>query len=80
MRTFYIGWEICPTLSGELSNEKIKMLSGKSEIVQTLSAQLKPGLVTGVFPLPWSHYVRLKLVENPQARVFFSTNRQRSPK
>ena len=43
----------CQTLSGESSKVKIQMPSGKSEIVQTPSAQLKPELVAGVFPLPY---------------------------
>ncbi len=37
----------------------------RREIVQTLPAQL------GAFPLPWSHYVRLLAVKNPNARRFY---------
>lgn len=38
------------------------------KIVQTLSAQLDNA---PRFPLPWSHYVRLLAVENPEARAFY---------
>jgi predicted nuclease of restriction endonuclease-like (RecB) superfamily len=52
----------------------------RREIVQTASAQLvsagppaeqliKQG--AAVFPLPWSHYVRLLAVKNPSARTFY---------
>lgn len=49
-----------------------------SPIPQTLSGELS--LRTGAqptemprFPLPWSHYVRLLSVDNPQARRFYET-------
>lgn len=86
MKAFYLGWEIvqtpsaklearvkCQTLSGESSKAKIQMPSGRPEIVQTPSAQFKPGLVAGAFPLPWSHYVRLMSVESPRGRAFYES-------
>jgi hypothetical protein len=38
-------------------------------ISQTPSA--KSSIYTPRFPLPWSHYVRLLSVENPEARAFY---------
>jgi len=52
---------ICPTMSSK---------SGES-IVQTVSAQLTVSEIAGCFLLPWSHYVRLLSVENPEARKFY---------
>ncbi len=53
------GGEICPTASG------------KSEIALTSSAQLNLMSVPSIFPLSWSHYVRLMAVEKPHARAFY---------
>ena len=63
MRQFYLAYR-----------EKVQMASAQSvlqggplaqpEKVQTLSAQ---------FPLPWSHYVRLLSVEDPEARELYAT-------
>jgi predicted nuclease of restriction endonuclease-like (RecB) superfamily len=39
--------------------------------VQTASAQLDA--LTGQFPLPWSHYVRLLSVQSDEARAFYET-------
>lgn len=38
--------------------------------VQTVSAQLDNA---SLFPLPWSHYVKLLAVKNPNAREFYET-------
>jgi predicted nuclease of restriction endonuclease-like (RecB) superfamily len=51
--------QICPTASG------------KSEIAQIQSAQLNPIPAASIFPLSWSHYVRLMAVEKPHARAFY---------
>lgn len=82
MRAFYAGWEIvqtpseqfearakCQTLSGESSAAIVQTVSGKSEIAQTLSAELS----SSAFPLSWSHYVRLMSVEKAHARVFYES-------
>ncbi len=82
MRAFYLGWEIAQTpsaqlearaksqtLSGESSMAIFQTLSGKSEIMRTGSAKL----LSGTFPLSWSHYVRLISVENPLARGFYES-------
>lgn len=68
MRLFYLAWptdKICQTLSGK---------SAAPQIAQTLSGQ-SPDLPTlaQTFPLPWSAYVRLLSVKNPQARAFYET-------
>jgi predicted nuclease of restriction endonuclease-like (RecB) superfamily len=73
---------ILATVSGELeplakplhsagSGEICQTPSGKSEIVQTLSAKLNPMSVPPIFPLSWSHYVRLMSVAKPHARAFY---------
>jgi len=82
MRLFYLWWKIPPTVSAKSS---IAVLTG-GEIPPTVSAisapvsEIEPGVLeTGVaslqsrvrFPLPWSHYVRLLSVDNPEARSFY---------
>ncbi len=82
MRAFYAGWEIvqtpselfearakCRMLSGESSAAIVQTVSGKSEMLQALSATS----CLGVFPLSWSHYVRLMSVEQPHARAFYES-------
>ncbi|SMC21371.1 Predicted nuclease of restriction endonuclease-like (RecB) superfamily, DUF1016 family [Andreprevotia lacus DSM 23236] len=80
MRTFYLAWpadQILQTLSAKSPAPKIR---------QTLSGDLAAGPVPGTprqsidlaalaqaFPLPWSAYVRLLSVKNPQARAFYET-------
>jgi predicted nuclease of restriction endonuclease-like (RecB) superfamily len=82
MRQFYLAWpqaHIPQTVSAELL--------GPPKIAQTVSAemtvsqkhQILPGLspnlslLTQIFVLPWSAYVRLLSVKNPQARAFYET-------
>lgn len=86
MRLFYLGWEICQTPSGKFeAAAKCSTVSGKSasKIRQTPSAEsghpfaLIPlpassnAVPLEVFPLSWSHYVRLMAVEKPLARAFY---------
>ncbi len=72
MRTFYRGWEIWQTPSAEL-RARAKIPTDEAE--QALSVPSLPldqtTNSTGVFPLSWSHYVRLLSVENPNARQFY---------
>lgn len=42
-------------------------------ISQTLSAKSDATVLTKRFPLPWSHYVRLLSIQNPEARRFYET-------
>lgn len=85
MRSFYLGWEISPTVSAKLQAHVIcPTVSGKSEISPTVSAKLQltpatevaPDSVTPLsklFPLSWSQYVRLMAVQDPFARAFYET-------
>jgi predicted nuclease of restriction endonuclease-like (RecB) superfamily len=59
MRLFYLGWPNPQTASAELAPPSIS---------QTLSA--KSG-VWPLFPLPWSHYVRLLSVADSKAREYY---------
>lgn len=83
MRAFYLGWEISPTPSAEL--EARAMLTYQERDAHALALPTKSAAVTippmasaelaaqlmTVFPLSWSHYVRLISVEKPRARVFY---------
>lgn len=79
-RQFYVTFplgEKRQTLSDQLpSTPKGQTVSGFSvtkAISQTLSARSDVATLTTRFPLPWSHYVRLFSVDNPQARSFYET-------
>jgi predicted nuclease of restriction endonuclease-like (RecB) superfamily len=72
MRSFYLGYrEILQTASGKLalssSAKKVQTASGLSTEHDGLPA------VAARFPLPWSHYVRLLAVRNPEGRRFYET-------
>lgn len=81
MRQFYQGWpaNVIPSaLSGESTKTLISQTpSAKSEKRSTLQtpSAFDPGLLTlaKAFALPWSAYVRLLSVKNPQARAFYET-------
>jgi predicted nuclease of restriction endonuclease-like (RecB) superfamily len=69
IRAFHLAWrpgdEILQTASAE---------SGAVGIVRTASAQsVALSKLAQAFPLPWSAYVRLLSVKNPQARSFYET-------
>ena len=68
MRTFYLAWP---------ADQILQTLSAKSlptPILQTASGQsLDLSALAKAFPLPWSAYVRLLSVKNPQARAFYET-------
>jgi predicted nuclease of restriction endonuclease-like (RecB) superfamily len=65
----------CPTVSGESEREIWQTASAKSDLLPLpISTINQPGsLLTDVFPLAWSQYVRLMAVENPQARAFYES-------
>jgi len=70
MREFYLGWPIRQTLSAK--SQEAPAFSGHTEKRQTGSVELELACPnTARFPLPWSHYVRLLSVDNPQARAFY---------
>ncbi len=58
----------------------IQKLSDKSldNLVQTTSAQSTLNNLSELFPLPWSHYVRLLSIKNEDARRFYETEALRN--
>jgi predicted nuclease of restriction endonuclease-like (RecB) superfamily len=87
MRGFYLGWQIFSTASGKLqarvkcalsasedtSGEQIfPTVSGKLQTVTPLLVPLDYAATPAeLFPLPWSHYVRLMSVKDDFARAFY---------
>jgi predicted nuclease of restriction endonuclease-like (RecB) superfamily len=73
MRAFYLTWpneRILSTLSRE---------SGKSNAISNLNSTSSTiSAAASQFPLPWSAYVRLLSVKNPEARSFYQTEALRS--
>ena len=73
MRSFYRAWpesQIRQTLSDEFSTPNSSNTFGdNSSSLQTLATR---------FSLPWSAYVRLLSVKNPEARKFYETEALRS--
>jgi predicted nuclease of restriction endonuclease-like (RecB) superfamily len=73
MRAFYRAWpepQIRQTLSGEFEKAfNINTLKGAAAVVSPLAAR---------FALPWSAYVRLLSVKNPEARAFYESEARRS--
>jgi predicted nuclease of restriction endonuclease-like (RecB) superfamily len=65
------------TLSEELGFSETRQTasaeSGLPEKYATLSAKFSLEQVARCFPLPWSHYVRLMSVKNPEAQKFYET-------
>ncbi|OWK45578.1 PDDEXK nuclease domain-containing protein [Fimbriiglobus ruber] len=72
MRAFFLGWEIWQTPSAEFQ-ARVKPLTGEAEPTISAPPQLLEltAASPGVFPLPWSHYVRLMSIENHPARQFY---------
>lgn len=72
MRNFCLAWPKAQTPSALLSGRGSggRSLAPKA---QTSSAQSPLATIASRFPLPWSHYVRLLTVENPDARRFYET-------
>ena len=72
MRAFYLGWEIWQTPSAifEARAKGGQPTLSSGEAITPIPA---PGLaeLTEAFRLPWSHYVRLAAIEDPQAREFY---------
>lgn len=66
MRSFYLAYpEIVQTPSAQMNT------SNQREIVQTPSAKSDQIASSMRFPLPWSHYVKLLGVKEPEARTFY---------
>ena len=81
MRLFYLAWppgQISQTASAKLPPARISQTASGE-----LASSTKPESLTRqpfdlaalaqAFPLPWSAYVRLLSVKNPQARAFYET-------
>jgi len=68
MRSFYLTYnDIVQTLSAQsVSNSVAGRQSRRSNLNPSIQVELPQ-----VFPLPWSHYVRLLSVKNPKARAFY---------
>ncbi|MDO4683827.1 MAG: PDDEXK nuclease domain-containing protein [Lautropia sp.] len=68
MRAFYLAWP---------ADRILQMSSAKSSAPQNLQITSGEALdlsaLAQAFPLPWSAYVRLLSVKNPQARAFYET-------
>ena len=80
MRAFHLAWpagQILQTPSAKFPTPIVQTLSGESsppQTLQTTSGQsLDLSALAQAFPLPWSAYVRLLSVKNPQARAFYET-------
>lgn len=78
MRAFYLQWEIFQTPSGKFvaqaKGSPFSQVLGSSE-GETPDTQLKRIAqhteLLPAFQLPWSHYVQLLAVQNPNARAFY---------
>ena len=78
MRAFYLQWEIFQTPSGKFvaqaKGSPFSQLPGRSED-ESPDTHLVPvseiSYLAGAFRLPWSHYVQLLAVDNPNARGFY---------
>lgn len=81
MRQFYLVWspeKISQTASAKLAASRIRQTpSGESSghAIRPMASGNSPDLSTlaQALPLPWSAYVRLLSVKNPQARAFYET-------
>jgi len=78
MRAFYLQWEIFQTPSGKLvaqaKDSPFSQLPDRSEDERPdtqLVAVSEVPYLAGAFRLPWSHYVQLLAVDNPNARGFY---------
>jgi predicted nuclease of restriction endonuclease-like (RecB) superfamily len=77
MRKFYQSWptERIFQMPSEKSLSAVTTgngaVSAATEIYQTPSVESSPTDVSARFLLPWSHYVRLMSVKNPEARAFY---------
>jgi len=81
MRGLYLAWDperIYATLSRKsLNTDPLPQISQRSHTPSAKSATMSRNFELSdlalVFPLPWSHYVRLLAVKNLEARSFYET-------
>lgn len=69
MRLFYLGWGISQTPSAKSLPAEMALSDdqGSPDLPLELSLPTPPRM----FPLPWSHYVRLMSVKSERARTFY---------
>ena len=72
MRAFYSSWEIWQTPSAKFE-ARVKCPPEKSTQPGALLPAKTHTALADLFPLSWSHYVRLMAVEKPQGRAFYET-------
>ncbi|MGB6103035.1 MAG: PDDEXK nuclease domain-containing protein [Pusillimonas sp.] len=81
MRLFYLAWptdQIAQTVSAQFTLPLIRQaISGNSVPARNSGTATRNSIdlasLAKAFPLPWSAYVRLLSVKNPQARAFYET-------
>jgi predicted nuclease of restriction endonuclease-like (RecB) superfamily len=81
MRLFYLAWptaQISQTVSAKSSSSRIAQAVPAQVDSSAISRASSSGpsdlaLLAQAFSLPWSAYVRLLSVKNPQARTFYET-------
>jgi predicted nuclease of restriction endonuclease-like (RecB) superfamily len=79
MRLFYQAWptgQICQTVSGKLlPSRNSQTAPGESSLLGDLGSMSETprdlAIISRIFPLPWSAYVRLLSVKSPEARTFY---------
>ena len=71
MRKFYRTWSYQKII--QKASEQLQESMESDLIIQEVSEQLTLRELSGLFKLPWSHYVRLLSVKNPNAREFYET-------
>ena len=75
MRRFYLGRQISQTPSAKWEARVMPaelIVEGSDVSLPSLAEPAEDVLsLASAFPLPWSHYVRLMSVENPNARRFY---------
>jgi hypothetical protein len=69
MRAFYAGWEICSTPLSKLQARVRDVEPGGTPGLQPATPAV--AFHADLFPLPWSHYVRLLSVPDARARAFY---------
>jgi predicted nuclease of restriction endonuclease-like (RecB) superfamily len=83
MRLFYLAWpadRISQMSSAKSSSGRISQTASRnSALVDAVpGSPVDLSMVAQAFPLPWSAYVRLLSVRNPQARAFYETEALRA--
>jgi predicted nuclease of restriction endonuclease-like (RecB) superfamily len=81
MRLFYLSRTdrvICQTLSGESSKSRPLQGNTSPAAVSVSTGVMDAPGPAALFPLPWSHYVRLLSVKDEHARRFYETEALRN--